>query len=85
MLQIPHFINGQRTAGVAQRYSAVFNPALGRPQAEVALAEPQDVAAAVAPLMQRFRPGRHCPRSSVRASCSASRAFWKNASANWRR
>lgn len=48
MLQIPHFINGQRTAGVAQRYSAVFNPALGRPQAEVALAEPQDVAAAVA-------------------------------------
>ena len=48
MLQIPHFINGQRTAGEAQRYSAVFNPALGRPQAEVALAEPQDVAAAVA-------------------------------------
>ncbi|NWK76756.1 CoA-acylating methylmalonate-semialdehyde dehydrogenase [Aquitalea sp. LB_tupeE] len=48
MLQIPHFINGQRTAGAAQRYSAVFNPALGRPQAEVALAEPQDVAAAVA-------------------------------------
>ena len=48
MLQIPHFINGQRSAGGAQRYSAVFNPALGRPQAEVALAEPQDVAAAVA-------------------------------------
>ena len=48
MLQIPHFINGQRTAGVAQRRSAVFNPALGRPQAEVVLAEQQDVAAAVA-------------------------------------
>ncbi|WP_137009391.1 CoA-acylating methylmalonate-semialdehyde dehydrogenase [Aquitalea aquatilis] len=48
MLQIPHFINGQRTAGSAQRHAAVFNPALGRPQAEVALAEPQDVAAAVA-------------------------------------
>ncbi|WP_159878744.1 CoA-acylating methylmalonate-semialdehyde dehydrogenase [Aquitalea denitrificans] len=48
MLQIPHFINGQRTAGAAQRHAAVFNPASGRPQAEVALAEPQDVAAAVA-------------------------------------
>ncbi|WP_287877175.1 CoA-acylating methylmalonate-semialdehyde dehydrogenase [Aquitalea sp.] len=48
MLQIPHFINGQRTAGAAQRHAAVFNPALGRPQAEVILAEQQDVAAAVA-------------------------------------
>lgn len=48
MLQIPHFINGQRTAGTAQRHGAVFNPALGKPQAEVVLAESADVAAAVA-------------------------------------
>jgi malonate-semialdehyde dehydrogenase (acetylating)/methylmalonate-semialdehyde dehydrogenase len=48
MLQIPHFINGQRSAGAAQRRSAVFNPALGRPQAEVILAETTDVEAAVA-------------------------------------
>ena len=48
MLQIPHFINGQRSAGIARRRSAVFNPALGRPQAEVVLAEQQDVAAVVA-------------------------------------
>jgi malonate-semialdehyde dehydrogenase (acetylating) / methylmalonate-semialdehyde dehydrogenase len=48
MLQIPHFINGQRTAGSAQRHAAVFNPALGRTQAQVVLAEAQDVEAAVA-------------------------------------
>ncbi|RMC94743.1 methylmalonate-semialdehyde dehydrogenase (CoA acylating) [Aquitalea palustris] len=48
MLQIPHFINGQRTAGAAQRHAAVFNPALGRSQAQVVLAEAQDVEAAVA-------------------------------------
>ncbi|WP_137938264.1 CoA-acylating methylmalonate-semialdehyde dehydrogenase [Chitinivorax sp. B] len=47
MNMIAHYLNGQLTQGHSTRKQAVYNPALGEPVAEVALAEPADVAAAV--------------------------------------
>jgi malonate-semialdehyde dehydrogenase (acetylating) / methylmalonate-semialdehyde dehydrogenase len=46
--QIPHFIDGQRTAGQSQRTADVLNPSTGEVQAQVALASAADVDAAVA-------------------------------------
>jgi malonate-semialdehyde dehydrogenase (acetylating)/methylmalonate-semialdehyde dehydrogenase len=45
---IEHWIGGSFTAGAATRRAAVYNPATGRQQHEVVLAEPGDVDAAVA-------------------------------------
>ena len=44
---IPHWIGGTRTPGASTRTSPVWNPATGERQAEVLLAEPSDVDAAV--------------------------------------
>lgn len=46
--QIPHYINGERTAGSSTRTADVFNPSTGEVQAQVALASRADVDAAVA-------------------------------------
>ncbi len=46
--QIPHFIDGQRTAGTSGRTADVFNPSTGEVQAQVAMASQADVDAAVA-------------------------------------
>jgi malonate-semialdehyde dehydrogenase (acetylating) / methylmalonate-semialdehyde dehydrogenase len=51
---IPHFINGQRTAGGASRAQDVFNPATGAVSARVALANAADVDAAVAAAQAAF-------------------------------
>lgn len=48
MRQILHFINGQHTAGSSDRKANVFNPATGEVQAEVMLANDQDMLDAVA-------------------------------------
>ena len=47
MNQIPHYINGQRAAGSATRLAEVFNPAQGAVAAQVPLASPAEVDAAV--------------------------------------
>ena len=46
--QIPHFIDGQRTAGQSTRTADVFNPSTGEVQAKVPMASTADVDAAVA-------------------------------------
>ena len=51
---IPHFVNGQRTAGSAGRAQDVFNPATGVVTGQVALANSADVDAAVAAAQAAF-------------------------------
>lgn len=46
--QIPHFINGKRTAGESKRTADVLNPSTGKVQAKVSMASAADVDAAVA-------------------------------------
>src|SRR5271165_6297996 len=46
--QIPHFIDGQRTAGQSSRTADVFNPSTGQVAAQVPMAGKADVDAAVA-------------------------------------
>ena len=45
---IQHWIGGKQTTGASTRSGPVWNPATGEQQAQVALAEPADVDAAVA-------------------------------------
>ena len=47
MRTIEHWIDGSSTAGAATRHAPVWNPATGAQQAQVVLAEPADVDAAV--------------------------------------
>jgi malonate-semialdehyde dehydrogenase (acetylating)/methylmalonate-semialdehyde dehydrogenase len=51
---IEHWIGGSFTSGAGTRRAAVYNPATGRPQHEVVLAEPADVDAAVAAARTAF-------------------------------
>ncbi|SCK22930.1 CoA-acylating methylmalonate-semialdehyde dehydrogenase [Vogesella sp. LIG4] len=51
---ISHYINGQHSAGTGTRNSAVYNPASGKVQAEVVLAEQADVNAVVAAARAAF-------------------------------
>jgi len=51
---IEHWIGGSATPGAATRRAAVYNPATGRQQHEVVLAEPADVDAAVAAAKAAF-------------------------------
>src|ERR1700743_1143001 len=46
--QIPHFIDGRRTAGQASRTADVLNPSTGQVQAQVPMAGKADIDAAVA-------------------------------------
>src|SRR6202050_4937893 len=46
--QIPHFIDGRRTAGQSTRTADVFNPSTGQVQAKVPMASSADVDTAVA-------------------------------------
>src|ERR1700754_2479977 len=46
--QIPHFIDGRRTAGQSQRTADVYNPSTGQVQATVPMGSAADVDAAVA-------------------------------------
>ena len=45
--QIPHFIDGQRTAGRSGRSADVFDPSTGQVQATVPMAGQADIDAAV--------------------------------------
>lgn len=54
MHTIEHWIDGQPTTGAATRRGPVFDPATGRQQAEVALAEPSDVDNAVSTARKAF-------------------------------
>ncbi len=54
MRTIPHWIAGQATTGEGDRRGAVWNPATGEQQAEVVLAAPADVKAAVAAAQSAF-------------------------------
>ena len=47
MQDIGHFINGQRVAGKSGRTTDVFNPATGEVQAKVALANADELNAAI--------------------------------------
>jgi malonate-semialdehyde dehydrogenase (acetylating) / methylmalonate-semialdehyde dehydrogenase len=51
---IQHYIDGRELDGASGRYADVYNPALGRPCARVALAAPEDVNAAVAAAQAAF-------------------------------
>ena len=46
--QIPHFINGQRSAGQSTRTADVMNPSTGEVQAKVPMGSSADIDAAVA-------------------------------------
>jgi malonate-semialdehyde dehydrogenase (acetylating) / methylmalonate-semialdehyde dehydrogenase len=54
MRTIQHWIGGAETAGASTRTAPVWNPATGEQQAEVLLAEPQDVQNAVASAAKAF-------------------------------
>jgi malonate-semialdehyde dehydrogenase (acetylating)/methylmalonate-semialdehyde dehydrogenase len=54
MRTIPHWIAGSETTGASNRYGPVYNPATGAQQAQVALAEPSDVDAAVQAARKAF-------------------------------
>ena len=58
MTTIEHWIGGSTTAGASTRRSAVWNPATGRQQGEVLLAEPGDVDAAVQSAAKAFESWR---------------------------
>jgi malonate-semialdehyde dehydrogenase (acetylating)/methylmalonate-semialdehyde dehydrogenase len=51
---IEHWIAGKATSGRSDRRAAVYNPATGAQQAEVVLAAPEDVLAAVATATEAF-------------------------------
>ena len=59
MRTIPHWIAGSETTGASTRYGPVWNPATGEQQAQVALAEPADVDAAVAAAAKAFTEWRN--------------------------
>jgi malonate-semialdehyde dehydrogenase (acetylating) / methylmalonate-semialdehyde dehydrogenase len=54
MRTIQHWIAGSETTGTSTRFGPVYNPATGAQQAQVALAEPADVDAAVAAATKAF-------------------------------
>ncbi len=54
MRTVEHWIDGSGTPGAATRHSPVWNPATGEQQAQVVLAEPSDVDAAVAAATEAF-------------------------------
>jgi malonate-semialdehyde dehydrogenase (acetylating)/methylmalonate-semialdehyde dehydrogenase len=58
MHTIPHWIAGSETTGASTRFGPVYNPATGAQQAQVALAEPSDVDAAVAAAAKAFAQWR---------------------------
>src|SRR5690242_11039197 len=58
MRTIPHWIAGAETTGASTRYGPVWNPATGEQQAQVALAEPADVDAAVAAASKAWQEWR---------------------------
>jgi malonate-semialdehyde dehydrogenase (acetylating) / methylmalonate-semialdehyde dehydrogenase len=58
MHTIPHWIAGSQTTGASRRFGPVYNPATGAQQAQVALAEPSDVDAAVAAAAKAFTDWR---------------------------
>lgn len=55
--QIPHFIDGQRTAGQSTRTAEVFDPSTGAVQAQVPMAGRADIDAAVASAIEAQRVG----------------------------
>ena len=54
MRTIPHWIAGSETTGASTRFGPVYNPATGAQQAQVALATPADVDAAVQAAAKAF-------------------------------
>ena len=58
MRRIEHLIGGAETSGLSTRTATVFDPATGQPQAEVVLAEPGDVDAAVQAATKAFEEWR---------------------------
>jgi len=54
MRTVQHWIAGSETTGASTRFGPVYNPATGEQQAQVALAEPADVNAAVAAARKAF-------------------------------
>ncbi len=58
MRTIQHWIAGAETTGASTRFGPVWNPATGQQQAQVALAEPADVDAAVAAAAKAFEQWR---------------------------
>src|SRR5207247_9070041 len=59
MRTIQHWIAGSETTGASTRWGQVWNPATGEQQAQVALAEPADVDAAVAAAGKAFEEWRN--------------------------
>src|SRR5690242_21812747 len=58
MRTIQHWISGSETTGASTRWGPVWNPATGEQQAQVALAEPADVDAAVAAASKAWQEWR---------------------------
>ncbi|HEU0190309.1 MAG TPA: aldehyde dehydrogenase family protein, partial [Mycobacterium sp.] len=65
--QIPHFIDGHRTAGLSQRTADVFDPNTGEVQAKLPMADQADVDAAVASAVEAQRGwAAHNPQRRAR-------------------
>jgi len=58
MRTIQHWISGSETTGASTRWGPVWNPATGEQQAQVALAEPADIDAAVAAAAKAWQEWR---------------------------
>src|SRR6201986_1932767 len=58
MRTIQHWISGSETTGASTRWGPVWNPATGEQQAQVALADPADVDAAVAAASKAWQEWR---------------------------
>ena len=58
MRTIQHWMAGSETTGASRRWGPVWNPATGEQQAQVALAEPADVDAAVAAAAKAWQEWR---------------------------
>ena len=65
MRNIQHWIAGSETSGASTRFGPVWDPATGAQQAQVALAEPADVDAAVAAAAKAFDSWRDRPERTT--------------------
>ena len=78
MRTIPHWIAGADTTGASTRFGPVYNPATGAQQAQVALAGPSDVDAAVQAAKKAFDEWRDATPENFVFAVKASRFITHN-------
>jgi len=68
MIELPHFIGGQRVKGASGRFVEGFEPMTGKAISRVPLASREEARAAVANAAARSRPGPRPIRSAAPVS-----------------